>query len=62
MWALVIMAVLVTVGVVALAAQPVSTPAVAQMAATALSLEPAWMVLSGAVLLAIASMVRRLAR
>ena len=60
MWALVIMAVLVT-GVVALAAQPVNTPAVAHLAATAMSLEPAWMVLSGAALLVIAAVVRRFA-
>jgi hypothetical protein len=44
----------------ALAAQPVTPPAVAHVAEAALSLEPAWMVLSGAALLVLAGIVRRL--
>ena len=52
--------VLVAVAMVALAAQPVTTPAVTHVAAAALDLEPAWMVLSGAALLIVAAVVRRL--
>ena len=59
MKAIVVLAVLVALTMVALAAQPVSTPAVSH--ASALALEPAWMVLSGAVLLVLAGIVRRLA-
>lgn len=61
MLAIIIVSVLVALGVVALAAQPVSTPAVAHMTAVALSLEPAWMVLSGVALIAAAAVVRRFA-
>jgi hypothetical protein len=59
MKATIVLAVLVALAMVALAAQPVTTPVVSQVAAAALSVEPAWMVLSGAVLLVIASVVRR---
>lgn len=61
MLAIIIVSVLVALGV-ALAAQPVSTPAVAHMTAVALSLEPAWMVLSGVALIAVAGVLRRRVR
>lgn len=61
MKATVVLVVLVALAMVALAAQPVSTPAVTHVTAAALDLEPAWMVLSGAVLIAIASVLRRMA-
>lgn len=59
MKATIVLVVLVALAMVALAAQPVGTPVVTHVAAAALDLEPAWMVLSGAVLLVIASVVRR---
>ena len=61
MKATVVLVVLVALAMVALAAQPVSTPAVTHVAAAALDLEPAWMVLSGAALIVIASVLRRMA-
>ena len=59
MKAIIVLVVLVALAMVALAAQPVSTPAVTAVAAAGLALEPAWMVLSGAALLTIASILRR---
>lgn len=59
MKATIVLVVLVALAMVAMAAQPVTPPAVTHVAAAALSVEPAWMVLSGAVLLVIASVVRR---
>jgi hypothetical protein len=44
----------------ALAAQPVTPPDVSHVTAAALAFEPVWMVLSGAVLLLLAGIVRRL--
>jgi hypothetical protein len=59
MKATVVLVVLVALAMVALTAQPLTTPVVTHVAAAALSVEPAWMVLSGAALLVIASVVRR---
>lgn len=58
----IVMVILVALAMVALAAQPVTTPAVSHAAAAALALEPARMVLSGAALLALAGVLRRFAR
>lgn len=57
----IIFVVLVALAMGALAAQPVTTPAVSHATAAALAFEPAWMVLFGAVLLVLAGIVRRLA-
>ena len=58
MKATIVLFVLVAAAMGALAAQPV-LPAVPMMATPLHSTEPAWMVLSGATLLALASVVRR---
>jgi len=59
---IIILVVVVAVAIGALAAQPLTPPAVVSDAtAAALAFEPAWMVLSGAALLVLAGVVRRLA-
>jgi hypothetical protein len=60
MKATIVLVVLVALAMVALAAQPVTVPVVTQVTEAALALEPAWMVLSGATLLIIAGVLRRL--
>lgn len=60
MKATIVLVVLVALAMVALAAQPVSTPAVDHVTEAALALEPAWMVLSGAALITVAGILRRL--
>jgi hypothetical protein len=60
MKATVVLVVLVLLAMAALAAQPQSVPVVSHVTEAALALEPAWMVLSGAALLVIASVLRRL--
>lgn len=59
MKATIVLFVLIAAVMVALAAEP-ATPAVSAAAAALHATEPAWMVLSGASLLALASVVRRL--
>lgn len=61
MKATIVLVVLVALAMVALAAQPVNTPVASHVAAAALDLEPAWMVLSGAALIVVASVLRRMA-
>lgn len=58
MKAITILLALVAIAAAALTAQPV-TPASAGASVTAHAMEPAWMILCGASLLAIASVVRR---
>ena len=61
MKATIVLVVLVALAMVALAAQPATTPVVTHVTAAAQDLEPAWMVLSGAALIVIASVLRRMA-
>jgi hypothetical protein len=56
-----IVLIVIALAIAALAAEPATPAVVSHAAAAALSLEPIWMVLSGAALLVIASVVRRLA-
>jgi hypothetical protein len=56
----IILVAVVALAMGALAAQPVTPPAIGQ-ATAALGFEPVWMVLSGAALLVLAGIVRRLA-
>jgi hypothetical protein len=58
MKATIVLFVLIAAVVAALAAEP-ATPAVSAVAAALHATEPVWMVLSGATLLALASVVRR---
>jgi hypothetical protein len=57
----IILVVTVALAMGALAAQPVTPPAVGDVTAAALAFEPVWMVLSGAALLVLAGIVRRMA-
>lgn len=57
----VILVVVAALAMGALAAQPVTPPAVGHATVAALAFEPVWMVLSGAALLVLAGIVRRFA-
>jgi hypothetical protein len=60
MKATIVLIVLLAAAMGALAAQPVTPASVSGAASSIHATEPAWMMLSGATLLAVASMVRRL--